>query len=106
LQAFERIHWICGGQAKTDDLDACRPGFANVVRAYTIGDAAELFERLLTADMAVERRDTLDAALAAAWANAVPGDTILLSPACASFDQFRDFTARGDAFVTGVGALR
>ncbi|UUL82794.1 UDP-N-acetylmuramoyl-L-alanine--D-glutamate ligase [Sphingomonas qomolangmaensis] len=105
LQAFDRIHWICGGQAKTDDLDACRPGFANVKRAYTIGDAAALFERLLAPDMAVEQAGTLDAAVAAAWANAVPGDTILLSPACASFDQFRDFTARGDAFVDLVGAL-
>ncbi|UZK69276.1 UDP-N-acetylmuramoyl-L-alanine--D-glutamate ligase [Sphingomonas sp. S1-29] len=105
LQAFDRIHWICGGQAKTDDLDACRPGFANVKRAYTIGDAAALFERLLAPDMAVEQAGTLDAAVAAAWANAVTGDTILLSPACASFDQFRDFTARGDAFVDLVGAF-
>ncbi|WP_033922902.1 UDP-N-acetylmuramoyl-L-alanine--D-glutamate ligase [Sphingomonas sp. 37zxx] len=105
LQAFDRIHWICGGQAKTDDLDACRPGFANVKRAYTIGDAAVLFERLLTPDMPVEQSGTLDAAVAAAWANAAPGDTILLSPACASFDQYRDFTARGDAFVALVEAL-
>jgi UDP-N-acetylmuramoylalanine--D-glutamate ligase len=105
LQAFDRIHWILGGQAKTDDLDACRPGFPHVARAYTIGDAAAMFAELLAPDMPVENRGTLEAAVKAAAANAKPGETVLLSPACASFDQFRDYEARGDAFRAAVAAL-
>ncbi|MBA15630.1 MAG: UDP-N-acetylmuramoyl-L-alanine--D-glutamate ligase [Sphingomonas sp.] len=105
LQAFGRIHWILGGQAKTDDLEACRPGFANVVQAYTIGEAAELFETLLRPEIPVARVDTLDAAVQAALTVAQPGDTVLLSPACASFDQFRDFEARSDAFRALVEGL-
>jgi UDP-N-acetylmuramoylalanine--D-glutamate ligase len=106
LNAFGRIHWIVGGLAKSDDLDACRPGFANVVRAYTIGTAANRFAELLAPDMPVENTGTLDAAVRAAAANAQPGDTVLLSPACASFDQYSDFEARGRAFAAAVEALR
>ena len=105
LQAFDRIHWILGGQAKTDDLDACRPGFGNVVRAYTIGDAAEMFATLLAPDMPVENSGTLEAAVKSAAANAKPGETVLLSPACASFDQFANFEQRGEAFRAAVAAL-
>lgn len=106
LSAFGRIHWILGGLAKSDDLDACRPGFGNVVRAYTIGTAAERFAELLAPDMAVEIAGTLDAAVRRAAEQAQPGDTVLLSPACASFDQFSDFEARGRAFAAAVEALR
>jgi UDP-N-acetylmuramoylalanine--D-glutamate ligase len=105
LSAFDRIHWILGGQAKTDELEACRPGFANVVQAYTIGEAAELFEALLRPDMPVANCETLDRAVHAASVVAEAGDTVLLSPACASFDQFRDYEARGDAFRAAVEAL-
>ncbi|MGN7159753.1 UDP-N-acetylmuramoyl-L-alanine--D-glutamate ligase [Sphingomonas sp. SAFR-052] len=106
LNAFGRIHWIVGGLAKSDDLDACRPGFGNVVRAYTIGTAAERFADILAPDVAVEISSTLDAAVRNAAAHAQPGDTVLLSPACASFDQFSDFEARGRAFAAAVEALR
>ncbi|WP_084446030.1 UDP-N-acetylmuramoyl-L-alanine--D-glutamate ligase [Sphingomonas sp. TDK1] len=105
LSAFPRIHWILGGVAKTDSLEACRPGFGHVVRAYTIGEAGPLFAGLLEGDMAVEQSGTLDAAVRAAAAHAQPGEAVLLSPACASFDQFRDFEARGDAFRAAVEAL-
>ncbi|MCW3835820.1 UDP-N-acetylmuramoyl-L-alanine--D-glutamate ligase [Sphingomonas canadensis] len=105
LRAFDHIHWIVGGRAKTDELDACRPGFAHVARAYTIGEAGEMFAALLERDMPVERSGTLEAAVKSAAANARPGETVLLSPACASFDQFRDFEARGDAFRAAVEAL-
>jgi UDP-N-acetylmuramoylalanine--D-glutamate ligase len=105
LAAFDRIHWILGGQAKTDDLDACRPGFPHVAKAYTIGDAGELFARLLEGEMPVERSGTLEAAVRSAAVEASPGDTVLLSPACASFDQFRDYEARGQAFRDAVEAL-
>jgi UDP-N-acetylmuramoylalanine--D-glutamate ligase len=105
LAAFERIHWILGGLAKSDDLDACRPHFGHVARAYTIGDAGPRFAELLRPHMAVDESGTLDAAVSAAAANAQTGDTVLLSPACASFDQFRDYEARGDAFRAAVEAL-
>ncbi|MEH3039670.1 MAG: UDP-N-acetylmuramoyl-L-alanine--D-glutamate ligase [Sphingomonas paucimobilis] len=106
LNAFARIHWIVGGLAKSDDLDACRPGFGNVVHAYTIGTAAERFAELLAPDMPVTIANTLDEAVKLAATAARAGDTVLLSPACASFDQFSDFEARGRAFAAAVGALQ
>ncbi|KQM88207.1 UDP-N-acetylmuramoylalanine--D-glutamate ligase [Sphingomonas sp. Leaf23] len=105
LNAFQRIHWIVGGLAKSDDLDACRPGFGNVVHAYTIGTAAKRFAELLAPDLPVTIANTLDEAVKLAATAARPGDTVLLSPACASFDQFSDFEARGRAFAAAVGAL-
>lgn len=105
LAAFDRIHWILGGQAKTDDLDACRPGFGHIARAYTIGDATELFAGLLDGEFPVEKSGTLDTAVKSAAAHAKPGETVLLSPACASFDQFRDYEDRGAQFRAAVEAL-
>jgi UDP-N-acetylmuramoylalanine--D-glutamate ligase len=105
LAAFDRIRWICGGLAKTDDLDECAPNFGHVRKAYTIGDAGELFARLLSPHMDVAECETLERAVGEAAAEAESGDTVLLSPACASFDQFRDFEARGDRFRELVGGL-
>ncbi|MBR0551129.1 UDP-N-acetylmuramoyl-L-alanine--D-glutamate ligase [Stakelama marina] len=105
LMAFANIHWILGGQAKTDDLDPCRPGFANVRQAYTIGEAEARFADLLSPDMPVSRCGTLRDAVSHAAGNARPGETVLLSPACASFDQFRDYEERGEIFRELVGGL-
>ncbi len=105
LAAFDRVHWIVGGKAKSDDLDACRPAFAHVARAYTIGEAGPRFAAILQDDMPVEEAGTLAAAVRAAAVNAKPGETVLLSPACASFDQFRDYEERGAAFRAAVEAL-
>lgn len=105
LSAYPKVHWILGGLAKTDSLEACRPGFGHVVKAYTIGDAGELFASLLEGEMPVERSGTLEAAVRSAAAQAKPGETVLLSPACASFDQFKDYEARGAAFRDAVSAL-
>ena len=105
LAAFERIHWILGGLAKSGDLDACRPHFGHVARAYTIGDAGPRFAELLRPHMPVEESGTLDVAVTAAAGRAQGGETVLLSPACASFDQFRDYEARGDAFRAAVEGL-
>ena len=98
LAAFERIRWICGGQAKADNLDECAPHFGNVRSAYTIGEAAELFDRLLSPHFPTKNCGKLADAVRKAAADAQAGDTVLLSPACASFDQFRDFEDRGDQF--------
>ena len=105
LAAFLHIRWICGGQAKTDNLDECAPHFGHVAKAYTIGEAGELFAKLLSPHMAVAECKTLERAVGAAAAEAEAGDTVLLSPACASFDQFRDFEDRGNRFRALVGAL-
>jgi UDP-N-acetylmuramoylalanine--D-glutamate ligase len=105
LAAFERIRWICGGQAKTDNLDECAPSFGHVRKAYTIGEASELFASLLSPHMAVAECETLERAVRAAADEAEAGDTVLLSPACASFDQFRDFEDRGDQFRALVEGL-
>ena len=105
LAAFDKIRWICGGQAKTDNLDECAPFFGHVASAYTIGEAGELFARLLSPHMSVKNCGKLDEAVRQAAADAAPGDTVLLSPACASFDQFRDFEDRGDQFRRLVEGL-
>jgi UDP-N-acetylmuramoylalanine--D-glutamate ligase len=105
LAAFPSIRWILGGQAKTDNLDECAPHFAHVRSAYTIGEAGELFARLLEPHMPVHECNTLENAVNRAAEDSQPGDTVLLSPACASFDQFKDFEQRGDRFKDLVGAL-
>jgi len=105
LAAFDRIRWICGGRAKTGDLDECAPHFGHVRKAYTIGEAGELFARLLSPHMDVSECETLERAVGEAAAEAEAGETVLLSPGCASFDQFRDFEERGDKFRELVGEL-
>ncbi|NYD90666.1 UDP-N-acetylmuramoyl-L-alanine--D-glutamate ligase [Sphingomonas melonis] len=106
LGAFGRIHWIVGGKRKGDDLDACAPYFDHVAAAYTIGEAGPLFADLLNGRVpAVTHSGDLATAVAQAAAAAGPGDTVLLSPACASFDQFRDYEERGAAFRAAVEAL-
>ncbi len=106
LGAFARVHWIVGGKRKGDDLDACAPYFDRVVAAYTIGEAGPLFRDLLTGRVpAVDEAGDLATAVAHAAAAARSGDVVLLSPACASFDQFRDFEDRGAAFRAAVEAL-
>jgi len=105
LAAFPAIRWILGGQAKSDNLDECAPYFSHVRKAYTIGEASHLFAALLEPHMAVTECGTLDVAVTAAASETQRGDTVLLSPACASFDQYRDFEARGDHFRALVEAL-
>ena len=100
-----RIHWIVGGLAKSGSLDECIPYYPNIKAAYTIGEAGPMFADLLRDHMPVDDSEMLATAVRRAARVAEPGDIVLLSPACASFDQFRDFEARGDAFVAAVGAL-
>ena len=105
LAAYPALHWILGGQAKTNELDACAPHFSHVRAAYTIGEAGPMFAALLRPHMPVEESGTLAKAVTSAAAAAKPGETVLLSPACASFDQFRDYEDRGDQFRALVEAL-
>lgn len=100
-----RIHWIVGGLPKGDDLDECAPWFGNVAAAYTIGDAGARFADILGPHMPVTRSEMMCEAIRQAIEVAKPGDIVMLSPACASFDQFRDYEARGDSFRQIVEAL-
>jgi UDP-N-acetylmuramoylalanine--D-glutamate ligase len=105
LAAYPRVHWICGGLPKGDDLDECAPHFGHVVAAYTIGEAGPRFAEILEPHMPVERCEMLCEAVQRAIAAARPGEVVLFSPACASFDQFRDYEQRGDSFRKLVAEL-
>ena len=106
LTAYPRVRWIVGGQAKTEDLGDTARHLDHVVHAYTIGEAGPLFARLLRdRGTAVTEAETLQNAVKRAAADSQAGEVVLLSPACASFDQFRDFEARGEAFRRAVGEL-
>ncbi|MEO6388856.1 MAG: UDP-N-acetylmuramoyl-L-alanine--D-glutamate ligase [Croceibacterium sp.] len=101
----KRVHWICGGLPKSDELDECAPAFGNIAAAYTIGEAGPRFADILEPFMHVERCEMLCEATSRAMAASRPGDVILFSPACASFDQFRDYEVRGDSFRKLVAEL-
>jgi UDP-N-acetylmuramoylalanine--D-glutamate ligase len=100
-----RIHWIVGGLPKEDGLGATEAHLANVKAAYTIGEAGPRFAELLEGRVPVTRAEMLCEATRRAIAAAVPGDVVLLSPACASFDQFKDYEQRGERFRQFVEAL-
>ncbi|WP_020174753.1 UDP-N-acetylmuramoyl-L-alanine--D-glutamate ligase [Methyloferula stellata] len=109
LLSFEQIFWIIGGRAKEGGIEPLRSLFPKVVKAYLVGEATELFARTIGDDLPYERCGTLDVALLAATrdaeASSLDAPVVLLSPACASFDQFPDFEKRGDYFRGLVKAL-
>ena len=109
LACFGDIFWIAGGKPKTGGIESLRSFFPRIRKAYLIGEAAEQFVATLGAEVPHEIDGTLDKALAAAArdAEASPAaePVVLLSPACASFDQYRNFELRGDAFRALVQAL-
>ena len=113
LAAYDDIFWIAGGRAKTGGLAGLEPFFPKIRKVYLIGEAAAPFAQQLTGQLgrAVPHMmsGTLEAAILSATADAVSAGlqtpVILLSPACASFDQFSNFEIRGDAFRTAVAHL-
>jgi UDP-N-acetylmuramoylalanine--D-glutamate ligase len=105
LAAYPAVHWILGGLPKSNDLDACEPFLDHVKAAYTIGEAGPMFAQLLSDKLPVRECEMLVEAVGVAAEAARPGEVVLLSPACASFDQFKDYEARGDAFRAAVEAL-
>ena len=106
LAAFDNIHWIVGGLAKEPGLGECEAELGHVKAAYTIGQSGEDFAKLLQTRVPTKRAVTLEQAVASAANSVRPGDTVLLSPACASFDQFRDFEHRGEVFRAEVAKLQ
>jgi len=109
LNSYERIYWIAGGLPKEGGIAALEPLFPRIAKAYLIGEAAAGFAATIGAHAPFEISGTLDNAVAAAAKDAAedPAEmpVVLLSPACASFDQYRNFEVRGDAFVSLVSAL-
>jgi UDP-N-acetylmuramoylalanine--D-glutamate ligase len=109
LESFRDIHWILGGRPKEGGIEPLRPLFPRVAKAYLIGEATDAFARTLAGAVPFERCGTLAAATEAAAREALRSGAdepvVLLSPACASFDQFANFEARGEAFRVAVARL-
>ena len=109
LSSYPKVYWIAGGQPKEGGIAPLADLFGRVTKAYLIGEGASDFARVLEGRAPSVQSGTIEAATAAAFADAqASGDDaiVLLSPACASFDQFTDFEARGEAFRAAVDALR
>jgi UDP-N-acetylmuramoylalanine--D-glutamate ligase len=109
LGCFSDIFWIAGGKPKTGGIESLRSFFPRIRKAYLIGEAAEPFAATLGTEVPHEIAGTLETAVSAAARDAAASSAaepvVLLSPACASFDQYRNFEVRGDAFRTLVQAL-
>ena len=108
LACYRRVFWIAGGRPKEGGIASLAPLFPAIAHAYLIGEAAEAFAATLAAAGVPHTiSGTLERAVAQAFADAraeAPA-VVLLSPACASFDQFRDYEARGEAFAAEARAL-
>ncbi|MCA8932817.1 MAG: UDP-N-acetylmuramoyl-L-alanine--D-glutamate ligase [Rhodospirillaceae bacterium] len=109
LACYRPIYWIAGGKPKPGGLGPIHEELDRVAAAFLIGEAEAAMAEELAGKVPVVRCGTLDRAVAAAarqaQAEAQPGATVLLSPACASFDQFANFEARGAAFAALVHGL-
>jgi UDP-N-acetylmuramoylalanine--D-glutamate ligase len=109
LVCYEAIYWIAGGLAKAGGIAPLAPCFDRLRHAFLIGRATEEFAATLDGKVPFSRCGDLASAVAAASDQAqregVPGAVVLLSPACASFDQFANFEERGDRFRALVGDL-
>ena len=109
LLSFEDMFWIIGGKAKEGGIESLRPLFPRVRKAYLIGASSDDFARTLGGAVAHEHCGTLDVAIERAARDALACDArepvVLLSPACASYDQFANFEVRGNAFRDLVCAL-
>jgi len=109
LAVYEPIYWIAGGRHKDESLKPLAPFFSRVAKAYLIGEAQDRFARELKGEVTAESCGDIVTAVRAAFEDARsdgrPGATVLLSPGCASFDQFKDFEDRGRAFKAAVNTL-
>lgn len=106
LASFDDIYWIVGGKPKSDGLTGLDLYKDKIRHAFLIGEAASDFaDWMTTHGVPFTVCDTMDRAIAAAHETARQG-IVLLSPACASFDQFRNFEHRGDTFTALVNQLK
>lgn len=109
LAVFPSVYWIAGGVAKEGGIEELAPFFSRIRKAYLIGQAAGAFSNALRGKVPVAMAGDLETAARLAFddarASGEPHPVVLLSPACASFDQFKSFEDRGDRFRTIVAAL-
>ncbi|MBU1287465.1 MAG: UDP-N-acetylmuramoyl-L-alanine--D-glutamate ligase [Alphaproteobacteria bacterium] len=109
LRAFKNVYWIAGGVPKAEGIEPLATLFPNITKAYLIGAAENAFAATLKGKVALQKCGTLENAVAAALRDAKDAGEedpiVLLSPACASFDQFRDFEHRGDVFRSIVQSM-
>ena len=103
----KKIFWIVGGKAKTDGIENLHTYFPHIKKAYLIGDSKDRFAKDLCGKLDFEKVVTLEAAVSCAYNDAKSEENavVLLSPACASFDQFRDYEHRGNEFIKFVKEL-
>lgn len=113
LKTYDNIYWILGGVAKEGGIEPLVPYFSKIRHAYLIGEAADSFAGILEGQVPWTRSGTLTNAVASAAADARKAaennsakPSVVLAPACASFDQFPNFEKRGDAFIALVNTLR
>jgi UDP-N-acetylmuramoylalanine--D-glutamate ligase len=108
MSAIPRFRWIAGGRSKAGGIEPLTDLFGRAAKAYLIGEAAEDFARTLDGRADYTLCGDLEAATTLAYREAAASgedEVVLLSPACASFDQFADFEQRGDSFRTIVANL-
>ncbi|MEL7428880.1 MAG: cyanophycin synthetase, partial [Pseudomonadota bacterium] len=106
LASFENIYWIAGGLPKQGGIEELRPLLGSVEKAYLIGEAAPAFAATLGGEVAFEISGTVDNAVESAARDASgKAGAVLLSPACAGFDQYPNFEVRGSAFRAKVESL-
>ncbi len=108
MSSYPKFYWIAGGVAKAGGIDDLKDLFPRIATAYLIGEAANVFAATLAGKAEVKMSGTLEKAVQQAYADAAASGEeaiVLLSPACASFDQFSDFEARGEAFRAAVNGL-
>jgi UDP-N-acetylmuramoylalanine--D-glutamate ligase len=108
LSSYPKVYWIAGGQPKAGGIETLADLFGVVAKAYLVGEAQDTFAATLEGRAPYARCGTIDAAVRAAFADARASGkdaVVLLSPACASFDQFADFEERGEAFRAAVHDL-
>jgi UDP-N-acetylmuramoylalanine--D-glutamate ligase len=110
LAVYPDIFWIAGGKPKEGGIESLAPLFEHIRRAYLIGEAAPEFARTLDGKAPYVMAGTLERAVELAAADAesssAPNPVVLLSPASASYDQFKNFEQRGEVFAAAVSRLQ
>ncbi len=110
LGSYDNIYWIAGGRAKEGGIESLSPYYPRIRKAYLIGESANAFAKQIGNSLAYEICGTLDVAVAKAANDATrsaeKNPVVLLSPACASWDQYRSFEIRGDHFKECIAKLK
>ena len=103
LKTFSQVRWICGGQQKEEDISRLNNVISNVKKAYIIGSDTTKFSSQISCEL--EICNTMERAVKTAFEDAIDGETILLAPAAASFDQYSSFEERGEDFLNEIKNL-